>query len=79
MRAGRQEYGAVIPLQPNEISDALDAATGPAVRVAIALAGVHAARPHAIWAMCLDHVDLGNRHLIIDGGYACSMTSPATS
>jgi hypothetical protein len=67
MRAGRQEYGVVIPLQPNEISDALDAATGPAVRVAIALAGVHAARPHTIWAMRLDDIDLGDRRLIIDG------------
>jgi site-specific recombinase XerD len=67
VRAGRQAYGAVIPLQPNEINDALDAAAGPAVRVAIALAGVHAARPHAIWAMRLDDVDLGDRRLIIDG------------
>lgn len=29
IHAGRHEYGVVIPLQPNEISDALDAATGP--------------------------------------------------
>lgn len=57
----------VIPLQPNEISDALNAASGPGVRLAVALAGVHAARPKVIWAMRLDDIDLGDRHLIIDG------------
>jgi hypothetical protein len=64
---GRQEYGVVIPLHPDQISHALDAATSPAVRLAIALAGVHAARPKAIWAVRLADVDLGNRRLIIDG------------
>jgi len=67
VRAGRQEYSVAIPLQPNEISDVLAAATGPAVRVAIALAGVHGARPHAIWAMRLDDVNLGDRRLVING------------
>jgi hypothetical protein len=37
------------------------------MRLAIALAGVHAARPKAIWAVRLADVDLGNRRLIIDG------------
>ncbi len=67
VRVGRQEYGVVIPLQPDQINDALDAANGPAVRLAIALAGVHATRPKAIRAMRLDDVDLGDRRLIIEG------------
>jgi integrase len=67
VRVGRHEYGAVIPLQPDEISNTLNAATSPAARVAVALAGVHAARPKAVLAMRLDDIDLGNRRLIIDG------------
>jgi site-specific recombinase XerD len=67
VRIGRHDYGAVVPLQPQEINDTIAAAATPAVRVAIALAAVHAARPRAIRELRLDDVDLGNRRLTIGG------------
>jgi hypothetical protein len=67
IRVGRYQPGELIPLRPNEIEEALTAATTPAARLAIALAAVHAARPKAIRLMRLDDVDTGNRRLVIDG------------
>jgi hypothetical protein len=67
VRAGRQDYGVILPLQPEEIRDSVSAATTPASRLALVLAAVHAARPKAIRELCLDDVELGNRRLIIGG------------
>ena len=67
VRAGRQDYGVILPLQPEEIRDSVSAATTPASRLAFVLAAVHAARPKAIRELCLDDVELGNRRLIIGG------------
>ena len=67
VRVGQQPQGVILPLRPTEIADALAAATTPAARLAIALAGVHAARPKAIRELLLDDVDLGNRRLIVTG------------
>ncbi len=44
-----------------------DAAATPVVRVVVALAAVHAARPYAIRTLQLDDVDLGNRRLTVAG------------
>jgi integrase len=67
VRVGRSEYGVVIPLQPEQIDQALAAVSSPAARLAVALAGVHAARPKAILAMRLEDVDLGDRRLTVAG------------
>ena len=67
VRVGRQDYGVILPLQPEEIRDSVSAATTPASRLALVLAAVHAARPKAIRELCLDDVELGNRRLIIGG------------
>jgi hypothetical protein len=67
VRVGQQPYGVILPLQTNEIADALVAATKPAARVALALAALHAARPKAIREFLLDDLDLGNRRLIVAG------------
>ncbi|MGH3449837.1 MAG: integrase [Haloechinothrix sp.] len=55
----------ILPLAPNQIDDATQAATTPAARLTLALAAVHAARPDAIRKLRLDDVDLGNRQLTI--------------
>ncbi len=67
VRVGRHEAGVLIPLQRDEIDQTLTAVNDPVARLAVALAGVHAARPHAITAMRLDDADLGNRRLNIAG------------
>lgn len=67
IRVGRQDYHVVQPLKPDEIAEAVTAATTPAVRLILALAAIHAARPKAIRELRLDDVDLGNRRLVIDG------------
>jgi site-specific recombinase XerD len=67
VRVGRQDYGVILPLQPEEIRDSVSAATTPAARLTLVLAAVHAARPTAIRELCLDDVELGNRRLILGG------------
>lgn len=67
VRVGRQDYGVILPLLPEQISEATDAAATPAARLALALAAVHAARPKAIRDLQLGDVDLGNRRLVIAG------------
>jgi integrase len=67
VRVGRQPYGLILPLRPEEIGEATDAAATPAARLALALAAVHAARPKAIRDLQLADVDLGNRRLVIAG------------
>jgi integrase len=67
IRVGRQDYRVIQPLRPDEIAEAVTAATTPAVRLILALAAIHATRPKAIRELRLDDVDLGNRRLVIDG------------
>lgn len=55
----------IIPLAPDQIDRAAQAATTPAARLTLALAAVHAARPETIRMLRLDDVDLGNRRLTI--------------
>jgi hypothetical protein len=57
-----------------EINQATAAAVTPAVRLALALAAVHAARPKAIRELHVDNIDLGNRSLVITAGPAHSIT-----
>jgi integrase len=67
IRVGRQDYKLVQPLTPDEIAKAVTVATTPAVRLILALAAVHAARPKAIRDLLLDDIDLGNRRIVITG------------
>ncbi len=67
IRVGRQDYKIIQPLKPDEITEAVTTATTPALRLILALAGVHAARPKAIRDLLLDDVDLGNRRILITG------------
>jgi site-specific recombinase XerD len=67
VRVGRQDYRVLLPLEPHEVRAAVDAATTPVARLALALAAVHAARPKAVRELQLDDVDLGNRRLVLAG------------
>jgi len=55
------------PLNPEDIQQAITAASTPAARLVLALAAVHAARPRAIRELHLDDIDLPNRCLSITG------------
>ncbi|WP_219824201.1 integrase [Actinokineospora auranticolor] len=64
---GRREHVLWQPLSSEDITEAVAMATTPQARVLIAMAAVHAARPHQIRAMRLHDVDLADRHLTIGG------------
>lgn len=65
VRIDHRDDPVIIPLTPNQIDDAAQAATTPAARLTLALAAVHAARPETIRNLRLDDVDIGNRRLTI--------------
>ncbi|GAA2332817.1 integrase [Dactylosporangium salmoneum] len=67
IRPSRVEPTAILPLQADDIREAINAATTPAHRVAVVLATVHAARSKDILTLRLDDIDLGNRRLGIAG------------
>ena len=67
IRAARRPDGLILPLGPGQIHAATEAAVTPAARLALALAGVHAARPETIRNLALGDVDLGNRRITIAG------------
>ncbi len=67
---GIWSYRTLIPLQPDDITDAVskvnDTST-PLPRLVLTLAAVHAARTGDIRTLQLDNVDLGNRRITIAG------------
>lgn len=65
--AGRVEYALLTPLTPEELTSTIEVADKPHVRVAVALAAIHAARHGEIIGMQLSDVDLGDRRLTICG------------
>jgi integrase len=67
IQPNRVEYTAIVPLQPDEIRQAINAAITPAYRLALVLATVHAARSKDILGLLLDDIDLGNRRLVVSG------------
>lgn len=67
IRPTQVQYSAILPLQPQDIHEAIDAATTPAHRLAVVLSAVHAARTKDIFSLHLDDIDLGNRRLAIGG------------
>lgn len=65
LRAGHKHYNLILPLRPEQVSSVLDAASTPAARLIVALAGIHAARNKTTRHLQLDDVDLGNRRIVI--------------
>jgi hypothetical protein len=64
---GRHDYHLALPVPREQLETVTAAASTPVVRVVVALAAVHAARPHAIRTLRLDDVDLGNRRITVAG------------
>jgi integrase len=67
IRVGRHADGVTTPLQRHHVDEAVTAATNAELRLVLALAAVHAARPGTIRNLCLEDVDYGNRRLTIGG------------
>jgi integrase len=67
IRLGQVAYGIPQPLTPEQIAPSIQAAHGRHLRLAIALAAIHAARHSDIVKLRLDDVDLGNRRLSLNG------------
>ncbi|WP_210593681.1 hypothetical protein [Streptomyces sp. GESEQ-35] len=69
IRVPRPTGGVIQALGQAAIDEVTAAATSPDLRLIVALAAVHAARPKTIRAMQLDDLDLGSRRITV-GGYA---------
>jgi hypothetical protein len=67
VHVARKTSKPILPLAQTDIDQAIATVTTPAVRVILALAAIHAARPKTIRELRLTDIDLGNRRLIIDG------------
>ncbi|MGW7410824.1 hypothetical protein ACWGI9_45510 [Streptomyces sp. NPDC054833] len=65
IRVPRQTGGVLQALVQADIDEAIATATTPDIRLIIALAAVHAARPKMIRTMQLDDVDVGNRRITV--------------
>ncbi len=63
----RQTGGVLQALAQADIDEAIATATTPDIRLIVALAAVHAARPKMIRTMQMDDVDLGNRRITVGG------------
>ncbi|MFI9604949.1 hypothetical protein ACIHCX_34800 [Streptomyces sp. NPDC052043] len=67
IRVPRQAGSVLQALVQADIDEAIATATTPDIRLIVALAAVHAARPKMIRTMQLDDVDLGNRRITVGG------------
>ena len=68
IKVGRRPSATVLqPLSQDDIDDAVAAATTPAARLIVALAGVHAARSSTICALLLADADPGSGRLLPGG------------
>jgi site-specific recombinase XerD len=67
IRVPRQAGGVIQVLDQADIDEAIATATTPDIRLILALAAVHAARPKVIRTMQLEDVDLGNRRITVGG------------
>jgi len=65
IKVGEHPQRVLQPLHPQQVEQAIAAATTPAARLLVTLAVVYGARPGASRALQLDDVDLGNRRLRI--------------
>jgi hypothetical protein len=64
---GTPACGVIVPLDQAAYDRAIQAATQPAARLMLALAAMHAARPHAIRHLLLTDIDLGDGRITIGG------------
>ncbi|MFE0449094.1 hypothetical protein [Streptomyces fungicidicus] len=67
IRVPRQTGGVLQTLVQADVDEAIATATTPDLRLIVALAAVHAARPKMIRTMQLEDVDLGNRRITVGG------------
>jgi hypothetical protein len=68
IKVGRRPCATVLqPPGQDDIDDAVTAATSPAARIIVALAGVHAARSSTICALLLRDADPGSGRLLLSG------------
>ncbi|MET7892540.1 hypothetical protein [Streptomyces mirabilis] len=67
IRRGRRNYRVILPLETEEIHQAVAAAVTPTARVIILLAAVHAAQSKTIARLRLDDIDLGECRLSLAG------------
>ncbi|SFK99782.1 hypothetical protein SAMN05216275_14612 [Streptosporangium canum] len=67
LHPGAHPYPERLPLDELTLKTAASAAVTPALRLIVALAAIHAARPQAIRLLTLDDIDLPNRRIILDG------------
>ena len=67
IRRARQTGGVIQSLDQTDIDEVIAAAAGPDLRLIVALAAVHAARPKTIRTMQLGDVDCGNRRITVGG------------
>ncbi len=67
IRIARRPDKVILPLASGEIDRAVATATTPAIRLILALAAIHAARPKMIRDLRLDDIDLGNHRITIGG------------
>ncbi|MGN9846066.1 tyrosine-type recombinase/integrase [Nonomuraea sp. H19] len=67
IRIARRPEKVILPLASGDIDHAVATATTPAIRLILALAAVHAARPKMIRDLQLDDIDLGNHRITIGG------------
>jgi hypothetical protein len=64
---GAQPLAPLLPLSAADYARVVAAATGPAARLVVVLAGVHAARPGQIRTLTLTDADLWQRRLVVAG------------
>ena len=67
LRVGEHPRSIILPLDSDDIDQAVSAARTRRDRLIFALAAIHAARTQAIRELQLDDIDLGNRRLTIAG------------
>jgi hypothetical protein len=67
IKVGRAPHKVLQRLPPDDVDQAVAAATTPATRLVVALAAIHAARPAAIRALLLDDVELGDHRITVAG------------
>ena len=77
IRVSEHPRSIILPLDGDDIEQAVSAAQGPLDRLLLALAAIHAARTQAIRELQVDDIDLGNRRLTIAGRTRPATTSPA--
>ncbi|GAA2607289.1 MULTISPECIES: hypothetical protein [Streptomyces] len=67
IRVARQTGGVLQALAQADIDEAIATAATPDIRLIVALAAIHAARPKMIRTMQLGDVDLGHRRITVGG------------